>query len=534
MTPSAAPAVGDNRRPLIQALEGIVGKDHVITDAEERAFYSTDVFYKPEPAELVVQPGTPEEVAAVVRTATQAGMYVVPRGGGMSYTKGYAPERTDSVIIDTRRLNRIIEINAEDMYVTVECGVTWKQLYEALKEKGLRTPYFGPFSGMYATVGGVLSQNSIFFGSSTHGTAVESVLGLEVALADGRLVKTGSWATPHNPSAFFRHYGPDLGGIFLGDTGAMGFKVRASLRLLKTPEICLFGSFDFPDDVSMTSAMSQIGREGLASECFGFDPYLLSMRMKFEGLAKDFKALGSVVKSGKTLLGGLKDAAKIAVAGRRFADDVSWAMHVTVEGRDQASADSALKRVKAIAAQFGATEIEPSMPKLVRSMPFAPVNRLLGPEGERWVPIHVILPHSRAQPVLRAIDAFFNERKQLVEENKIEWGYLMTIISTNAILFEPTFFWPDSHYSLHTRMIEKSHYAKLKQFPENLKARNALLEIRQGLARLFMEHGCVHLQIGKMYPFLEGREPETRKLLQQVKDLVDPQHMVNPGSLGLR
>lgn len=128
MTPTAAPAAGDNRRPLIQALEGIVGKDHVITDAEERAFFSTDVFYKPEPAEVVVAPGTPEEVAAVVREATRAGMAVVARGGGMSYTAGYAPERTDTVMVDTRRLNRILEINTEDMYVVVECGVTWKQL----------------------------------------------------------------------------------------------------------------------------------------------------------------------------------------------------------------------------------------------------------------------------------------------------------------------------------------------------------------------------------------------------------------------
>lgn len=60
------------------------------------------------------------------------------------------------------------------------------------------------------------------------------------------------------------------------------------------------------------------------------------------------------------------------------------------------------------------------------------------------------------------------------------------------------------------------------------------MNIRNGLSQLFMEHGCVHLQIGRMYPFLEGREPETRNLLQEVKDLVDPQHLVNPGSLGLR
>ena len=138
---------------LIQNLQAIVGADHVVTDRAERTFYSTDVFFEGNPAEVVVQPRTKEELARAVGEAVRAGYAVVPRGGGMSYSAGYVPEREKSMLVDTRRMNRIAQINAEDMYVTVECGVTWKQLYDALKEKGLRTPYFGPFSGMNATVG---------------------------------------------------------------------------------------------------------------------------------------------------------------------------------------------------------------------------------------------------------------------------------------------------------------------------------------------------------------------------------------------
>jgi len=419
------------------------------------------------------------------------------------------------------------------MYVTVECGVTWKQLYDALKEKGLRTPYFGPFSGINATVGGTLSQNSMFFGSSIHGTAAESVLGLEVALADGSILRTGSGATPFNPSPFFRMYGPDLTGIFLGDTGALGVKAQATLQLLKLPAAQLFGSFAFEEDTHMAAAMCEIARQGLASECFGFDPFLLQLRMRFEGLAQDLKSLASVVKSGKSLLAGLKDATRIAVAGRAFMEGVGFAMHVVVEGRDQADAESAMKKVREIASRDG-KEIENSLPKLVRANPFQPTNRLLGPEGQRWVPIHTIVAHSRVVPMLRAIDEYFNANRELVEKNRIEWGYLCGTIGPSAMLIEPTFFWPDSHYEVHRRHIHPGHYAKLKQHPTNLDARNAMAKIRKDLTKVFMQQGSTHLQIGKMYPYRESRDPLSYALVQAIKDHVDPRHLMNPGSLGLR
>ena len=195
-------------------LAEIVGQSHVLTDHESRRFYSTDLSYVPgEVAAVVVQPGNAEELAKCVGIATSAGLDVVPRGGGMSYTHGYQPERASSMLVDMLRMNRILDINTEDMYVTVEAGCTWKMLYQALGEHGVRTPYFGPLSGMYATIGGALSQNSLFLGSGTYNTVAESALGVKVALADGSLLQTGS-AAHINGTPFWRHFGPDLTGIF--------------------------------------------------------------------------------------------------------------------------------------------------------------------------------------------------------------------------------------------------------------------------------------------------------------------------------
>ena len=89
---------------------------------------------------------------AALAAIAPSGLPIVPRGGGASYTDGYTPSETSSVVIDTSRMNRIVEINERDMYVVAQVGVTWAALNEALAAKGLRTPFFGPFSGLTATL----------------------------------------------------------------------------------------------------------------------------------------------------------------------------------------------------------------------------------------------------------------------------------------------------------------------------------------------------------------------------------------------
>ena len=101
----------------------------------------------------------------------ERGTPIVTRGGGMSYTSGYIASAPDSVLIDMASMDAIVEVNLEDRYVTVEAGCSWQKLYEHLAPLGVRTAYWGTLSGRYATVGGGLSQNSIFWGSGQSGTA---------------------------------------------------------------------------------------------------------------------------------------------------------------------------------------------------------------------------------------------------------------------------------------------------------------------------------------------------------------------------
>ena len=180
---------------ILKRLNDVVGQDHVLTAAEELEFYAMDVYRTRCLPLAVVQPGTVDELCAVVKLAAESNLAVVPRGGGASYTDGYLPATENSLLIDTARLNRIVEINEEDMFVTVECGVTWADLDQALKAKGLRAPFYGPFSGLKATVGGSTTQGSLSMGTGTYGSSADSVLSFEIALANGELLRTG--ALPH-------------------------------------------------------------------------------------------------------------------------------------------------------------------------------------------------------------------------------------------------------------------------------------------------------------------------------------------------
>ena len=121
---------------LLSDLAAIVGQPNVLTSDADRSFYAMDVYNQLELPLAVVQPATVDELQKAVRAITSAGVAVVPRGGGASYTDGYLPTTTNSILLDTSRLNRIVEINATDMYVTVEPGLTWAELWQATGEAG--------------------------------------------------------------------------------------------------------------------------------------------------------------------------------------------------------------------------------------------------------------------------------------------------------------------------------------------------------------------------------------------------------------
>ena len=512
---------------VISSLQSIVGKDHVLTDEASRQLFATDIFFQKTPPMAVVQPGNKDEMARVVKTSTDAGLAVVPRGGGLSYSGGYLADRPDAVVIDTRRLNRIIEINTEDLYVHMETSVTWSQLREALEGTSLRTPYWGTGSGMYATVGGTMSQNSINYGSATHGMLAPHVLALEVVLADGRLLKTGSWATPDNPSPFARYYGPDLTGLFLGDTGALGVKSEVVMQLIPAPGATRFSAADFDAVEPFVAALGDLGRAGVCSECFGFDPHFMSTKMESTGFHDDVKALIGVAKTA-----GLKEVIKVAAAGRRYLDGTGHSIHMAVDGRDGADADAKLRIAKQICAKHGGRKLPGNTLKVMRGTPFPPPYMMFGPKGDRWVPIHGIFPHSRVREAIQAADEYMNSQEALIKQHKIEWGFVIVLVGNSMVLIEPSFYWLDARTPFHESYLDAKHLDKVQSYDANPEAHAAVEQLRDELSDVYRKLGAVHLQIGRTYQWLDSREPHTRAMLSSIKAELDPNNLMNPGSLG--
>ena len=517
---------------LAERLGAIVGSSHVSTEPGLRASMAEDIYARGTPPDLVVAPGSTEELAQVVAAATSAGRAVVPRGGGMSYTGGYVTGRAGAVLLDLRRMDRVIEVNALDMTVTVEAGATWASLRDALRPHGLRTPFWGPLSGLSSTIGGGLSQLNAFFGAGVWGTTSESVTCLAVVLADGTVLRTGSAGT-EGGAPFYRHYGPDLAGPFMGDCGALGVKAEITFRLIPEPAHEDWASFSFPSLAATAAACTAAGRSGLASEVCGFDPGLARIRMRRASLLADARTLAAVVTSQKSLLAGIREGAKMALAGRGFIEEGDWTLHLIAEGGSKAEVEARMAGLRALMQAAGGSEIENTIPKAMRAAPFTPLNNVLGPDGQRWVPIHGIVPHSHGAACLAQIDALFAGLKPRFEAKQILTGYLLTTLATNGFLIEPVFFWPDARYRLHETTVEPSYLARLPTHPPDPDGAALVAEARDGILDIFQAHGATHFQIGRTYRYAATRAAPTLALLQAIKRGLDPQGLMNPGVLGL-
>ena len=520
-----APTLLTPTRPAwLTSLMAAIGPGAVTDDLAELTFYAQDVFSQGATLAAVVTPMSVAELQVAVKHLAAANVSMVPRGGGLSYTNGYLATKAESALIDMAKLDKLVELNIQDRYVTVETGMYWATLNDLLAPHGLRTPYWGPLSGLRSTVGGALSQCSVFLGSGEHGSVGDSVLALDIVLADGSVLSTGS-AAAANTKPFIRYFGPDLTGMFVGDAGALGIKVRATLKLIPREAHVDFVSAEYDDPLDMIDAMSKISQHNIASECFSFDPVLLEQRKKRMSMLSDAKTLINVVKQSGVMAG-----LGLVKTGRDFVGADKYSAHVAVEGQTAAEVASKVEAAKKI---FGAKghATENSFPKALRAMPFTPPNSMLGPAGERWVPVHGIFPHSAAQSAFTAIQQFFASKRALLDQQQIRIGYLCTTVAQQAVLIEPVFYWNDAHTEYHKRVVEADYLKKCGEPAANPSATAAVGALKAETASLMRSLGGTHFQLGKFYTYREGRNPAALALFDAIKKHLDPNGLMNPGVL---
>jgi alkyldihydroxyacetonephosphate synthase len=232
---------------VLAELTGALGADHVSTRDTDRFAYSVDCFWlpqmwldrgvRPQAPAVVVHPASAAEVSAVLAIAHRERIPVVPWGGG-SGTQGGALPIHGGIVIDLKRLDRILDIDEASLFVRAQAGINGTQLEWALNEKGLTLPHY-PASANCATLGGYLAPRGSGTISTKYGKAEDLVMSMEVVLPTGAVIRTP--AVPNHAS------GPDFMRLFLGSEGTLGVITEATMRVTRLPEVRLFRAVLFKD-----------------------------------------------------------------------------------------------------------------------------------------------------------------------------------------------------------------------------------------------------------------------------------------------
>ena len=238
--------------------------------------YAGDKWFAAHQPDAVALPRSAKSVAAILRFANQHRIPVTPRGAGHGYVGGCVPVR-GGIVLSTERMNKILEINRRDFVAVVQPGVNTKKFQEAVERRGLFYPP-DPASRAENFIGGNIATNAGGPRCLKYGVTRDYVLGLEVVLADGAIVRLGG-RTHKNKTGF------DLHRLFVGSEGLLGVITEATLKLIPLPPFRANLAVGF---ISMGNAVGAL-QSILAA---GFSPSALELADEFT-LAAAAKYTGS-------------------------------------------------------------------------------------------------------------------------------------------------------------------------------------------------------------------------------------------------
>jgi alkyldihydroxyacetonephosphate synthase len=214
----------------------IVGHEYVSVDESDKLVYSTDWAWMPQmwldrgkplmTPDYIVHPGSPQEISEIMEVANKYRMPVVPWGGG-SGSQGGALPMFGGILLDMKRMNKIINIDEVSLTVTAQAGIVGTQLEWALNEKGLTLPHYAASSNC-ATLGGYLAPRGTGTISTKYGKAEDLVMSMEVVLPTGEIIRT--------PPVPQHAAGPDWFRLFLGAEGTFGVITEATMQVDYIPQ----------------------------------------------------------------------------------------------------------------------------------------------------------------------------------------------------------------------------------------------------------------------------------------------------------
>ena len=462
-------------------LEEVVGEAHISTSESDRLIYSADWFWGAQmwldrgqrltPPDFIVHPGTVEEISAVLQIANSYRIPVIPWGGG-SGTQGAALPLYGGIILDLKRLDRILRIDEASLTVTAQAGINGTQLEWALNERGFTLPHY-PASANCATLGGYLAPRGSGTISTKYGKSEDLVMSMQVVLPDGKVLRTPP--VPNHAS------GPDFMRLFLGTEGTLGVITEATMQIDYLPETRLLRAVLFDD---ITRAL-EAGRLMMTRR---LDPMVIRLYDPNSTASLVRNTLGLELEGGYMVIGFDGDPEIAALQERK-------AMEICLE--------------------LGARD--------------------LGREpGERWWEQRYDFyypPKTLAFPWMYGttetvctfdrVERIWHAQKRAVEEGFADWDVRY------IAHFSHWWHWGASMYS---RFIIES---PPKDPEEAIRLHNRVWNVAVTAALdeggMINEHHGVGLKLSR---FMRRQYGDAWPLVQRLKDAIDPHGIMNPGKVG--
>ncbi len=443
----------------------MLGREHYLESMEDRLTYAYDASGGQCLPEAVAFPENVAQVSELLSISNTYGISVVPRGAGSGLTGGAVP-LAGGIVMTMDRFDRIVAVDTDNLQAIVEPGVVTSRLHAAVEAQGLFYPP-DPASMDFCSIGGNIAENAGGMRAVKYGVTKDFVMGLEVVLANGEIIHTGSRCVKDV-------VGYDLTRLFVGSEGTLGVVTRAILKLLPMPEA------------------------------------KLTLLATFDAIGPAARSVADIIKRGiiPTTLEFMDKHCLRAVAG--YTDtglpaDAGAALLVEVDGR-RSDIDADLKRVQSVCTANGALVLQ--------------VAREKGDQEKLWRArrsIHAALVQLRPQweeedisvPIARITDMVCK-----MEEIGREHDVLIVTFGHAGD--------GNIHISIAPR--------RERTPPQNLhNAREAILKATVSLeGRIAAEHGIGYVKRNQIGWNLDEN---TLALMQRIKSLLDPNGILNPGKI---
>ncbi len=463
---------------LYDQLVKIVGEKNAAKDDYARYAVHADAgFEKGGQPDFIVRPQTTEHVAEIVKLANRHKTVITVRGGASSAAGGVTPVTPGGILMDVTDMNKILDINLETSTITAEAGITFGEIAAKVHPLGY-TFCLGGHAIYSATLGGCIANTSVSIGSGHYGLFGEQVVNLKVVTPTGEIICTGSDAM--KAGGHFQRYGngPDVSGLFIGDSGILGVKTEATIRLYPMPEARRFEVYCFDSLEKGTTASIKLEQAGIFDGIINFGDHTINV----------IKAPGGVsdnVPDGTQLL------FRLSIAG------------------DEAYVEHHLKKLDGIAHNYGGIKIGPELANPV-------TYDIMGTEFSKLrvygviAPIACLTPMSKIPEITRIVEEYLKQHSDVILD--IKGSTLKSWTNAGVV----------------TKGASIS-YAGRVSFTENPALKEKAYQVWHALLEKMIEMGGCPYWTGKTWTphMARGYRPEYLTFLKALKKSMDPNNILN-------